>query len=74
MYLAVVLDVFSRKVVGWAMRTHLLTELVLSALNMALAARHPPLRPRHAVHLGGFRSALRGGWGQTVDGLGGRLL
>jgi putative transposase len=41
LYLAVVLDVFSRKVVGWAMRTHLLTELVLSALDMALSARRP---------------------------------
>ena len=41
LYLAVVLDVFSRKVVGWAMRTHLLTELVLSALDMALTARRP---------------------------------
>ncbi len=36
LYLAVVLDVFSRKVVGWAMRPHLLTDLVLSALDMAL--------------------------------------
>ena len=35
MYLAVVLDVFSRKVVGWAMRSHLLSELVLSALDIA---------------------------------------
>ena len=40
-YLAVVLDVFSRKVVGWAMAHHLRTELVLAALNMALGQRHP---------------------------------
>jgi putative transposase len=46
LYLAVVLDVFSRKVVGWAMRTHLLTELVLSALDMALTAR----RPQQVIH------------------------
>ena len=32
-FLAVVLDVFSRRVVGWAMATHLRTELVLAALN-----------------------------------------
>src|ERR1700675_4132576 len=31
-------------------------------------------RKRHAVHLGGFRSALRGGRSQTIDGLGRRLL
>jgi putative transposase len=39
LYLAVVLDVFSRRVVGWAMATHLRTELVLDALNMALCQR-----------------------------------
>jgi putative transposase len=41
LYLAVVLDAFSRRVVGWAMETHLRTELVLEALNMALAQRRP---------------------------------
>ena len=41
LYLAVVLDVFSRKVVGWAMANHLRTELVLEALNMAIAQRRP---------------------------------
>ena len=40
-YLAIVLDVFSRKVVGWAMANHLRTELVLEALNMAIAQRRP---------------------------------
>ena len=39
LYLAVVLDVFSRKVVGWSMAGHLRTELVLSALEMAVAQR-----------------------------------
>ena len=38
-YLAIVLDVFSRKVVGWSMANHLRTELVLAALNMALGQR-----------------------------------
>ena len=45
-YLAVVLDVFSRKVVGWAMANHLRTELVLGALNMAIAQR----RPQGVIH------------------------
>ena len=40
-YLAIVLDVFSRKVVGWSMANHLRTELVLEALNMAIAQRRP---------------------------------
>ncbi|GAC1335794.1 MAG: hypothetical protein NVSMB22_28420 [Chloroflexota bacterium] len=41
LYLAVVLDVFSRRIVGWAMADHLRTELVLSALDMAIWNRRP---------------------------------
>jgi len=41
LYLAVVLDLFSRKVVGWAMRETLQTELVISALEMAKKNRQP---------------------------------
>lgn len=41
LYLAVVLDAFSRRIVGWAMETHLKTELVLDALHMALWRRRP---------------------------------
>lgn len=41
LFLAVVLDVFSRRVVGWAMASHLRTELVLDALNMAVHRRRP---------------------------------
>ena len=41
MYLAVVLDAWSRRVVGWAMETHLRTELVLAALDMAIVQRLP---------------------------------
>jgi putative transposase len=41
LYLAVVLDAFSRRIVGWAMANHLRTELVLEALNMALWRRRP---------------------------------
>jgi putative transposase len=40
-YLAVILDAFSRKVVGWALADHLRAELALEALEMALAARRP---------------------------------
>jgi len=39
LYLAVVLDVWSRKVVGWAMATHLRAELVVDALEMAASQR-----------------------------------
>jgi putative transposase len=41
LYLAVVLDVWSRKIVGWAMASHLRTSLVTAALNMAVAQRSP---------------------------------
>ena len=41
LYLALVLDVYSRKVVGWALDTHLKTELILEALEMAIAQRQP---------------------------------
>lgn len=39
LYLAVVLDAFSRRIGGWAMETYLRTELVLKALDMALGQR-----------------------------------
>jgi putative transposase len=39
LYLAVGLDVFSRRIVGWAMETYLRTELVLKALDRALGQR-----------------------------------
>ena len=41
LYLAVVLDLFSRKAVGWAMRDHPRTELPLAALTMALQRQRP---------------------------------
>ena len=40
-YLAVVLDRFSRRVVGWELGRHLTAELTLAALEMAIATRHP---------------------------------
>ena len=48
LYLAVVLDAFSRRVVGWAMATHLRTSLVLDALEMALEQRRPEDLIHHA--------------------------
>jgi putative transposase len=40
-YLAIVLDVWSRRVVGWSIGERMTTDLVLAALNMALAQRKP---------------------------------
>jgi transposase InsO family protein len=41
-YLAVMLDAYSRKVVGWALDRTLAARLPLAALTHAIAARHPP--------------------------------
>ena len=46
LYLAVVLDAFSRKIVGWAMASNLRAELVLDALEMAVGQR----RPKDVIH------------------------
>jgi putative transposase len=46
LYLAVVLDAWSRRIVGWAMTNHLRSELVLDALEMAVGQR----RPRNVIH------------------------
>jgi putative transposase len=42
LYLALVMDLWSRRIVGWAMADHLRSELVLAALEMAVLHRHPP--------------------------------
>jgi putative transposase len=47
-YLAVVLDAFSRRVVGWALADHLEASLAIEALDMALAARDPA--PMSLIH------------------------
>ena len=47
LYLAVVLDAWSRRIVGWAMANHLRAELVLDALEMAVGQRRPP---REVIH------------------------
>jgi putative transposase len=41
LYLAVILDLFTRKVVGWAMRDHMRAELTIAALIMAIQRRRP---------------------------------
>jgi putative transposase len=50
LYLSIVLDACSRKVVGWAMENYLKTELVLAAINMALAQRRPEGVIHHSDH------------------------
>lgn len=47
-YLAVVIDVWSRRVVGWSIGEHMRAELVLAALNMALSMRKPEAVIHHS--------------------------
>ena len=51
-YVAVILDAFSRRAVGWALSSHVDTELSLCALRMALAARQVSLGPVHHSNQG----------------------
>jgi putative transposase len=50
LYLAVVIDVWSRKVVGWSMASHMRKELVIDALNMAATQREPKSVIHHSDH------------------------
>jgi len=50
LFLAVVLDAWSRRVVGWSMATHLRTELVLDAFEMAIRNRQPSDVIHHSDH------------------------
>ena len=40
LYLAVMMDLFSRKVIGWSLDNHMREELIIEALNMAISCRH----------------------------------
>ena len=61
LYIAVVLDVFSRKVVGWAMADHIRAELVVEALDMAVWNRRPaPGLVHHSDHGSQYTSLVFG--------------
>jgi len=60
LYLAVVMDAWSRRIVGWAMASHLRTELVLEALNMALWRRRPEEVIHHSDQGGQYTSLAFG--------------
>ena len=50
LFLAIVLDVYSRKIVGWSMQNHMRTELVMAAINMAILMRRPKSVINHSDH------------------------
>jgi transposase InsO family protein len=65
LYLAAVMDLYSRKIVGWAMQDHMAAELPLTALRMAISAQKPDTGLIHhsdrgvQYASGDYRSALR---------------
>ena len=74
LFLAVVLDAWSRRIVGWAFSADLKTRVVLDALDMALAARKPENVIHHSdqgrpIYLVGFRQPLQGRPRQALDRL-----
>ena len=79
-YLATVIDLASRRVVGWALADHMRTELVEDALTMAFAnraargGRHLPLGPRLSIHEQGLRRPRPGQRRRAVGRPEGRVL
>ncbi len=67
LYLAVVLDAFSRRIVGWAMETHLRTKLVLAALEMAIGQRMPSNVIHHSDQGTQYTSLTFGGRCREAD-------
>jgi putative transposase len=64
LFLAVVMDMWSRKIVGWSMRNDLKTELVVDALAMAITRRRPPAGLVHHSDRGSQYTSLA--FGRTL--------
>ncbi len=60
-YLAIVLDAWSRRIVGWSLGERMMSDLVLAALNMALEQRRPPRAVIHHSDQGAQYTALEFG-------------
>ena len=78
-YLAVVLDVWSRRVIGWSIGQSMTADLVVAALNMALSQRRPDSVIHHSdqeqpIHQHYVRHALPSDGGSAIDGIGRRCL
>lgn len=69
LYLAFILDVYSRKVVGWSMASHLRSELVAAALEMAIRRRNPSAGLIHHSDRGAQYTALSFGKKLEVAGI-----
>jgi putative transposase len=69
LYLAVVIDCFSRRCVGWAMADHMRAELVVEALEMALCQRQPDVGLVHHSDRGGQYVSLTFGQSARAAGI-----
>lgn len=69
LFLAVVLDAYSRRIVGWSMRDDLKTELVVDALGMAVTRRKPPAGVVHHSDRGSQYTSLAFGTTLRESGL-----
>jgi putative transposase len=69
LFLAVVLDAYSRRIVGWSMRDDLKAELVVDALGMAVTRRKPPAGVVHHSDRGSQYSSLAFGTTLRESGL-----
>ena len=73
-YLAVVLDVFSRRIIGWSMRNHLRTEVIIEASRRWWASADPKMayitriRPAN-IYISGLRQPLPRSGRATIDGI-----
>lgn len=68
-YLAVVVNAYSRKVVGWAMTDHLRTELILDAVGMAITTRKPAAGTVHDTDRGSQYTSYEFGKALRASGL-----
>ena len=68
LYLAAVLDLFTRKIVGWAMREHMQAELTIAALTMAIQRQKPPPGVIHHSDRGSQYAAA--GYRKVLDAAG----
>jgi putative transposase len=66
-YFAFVIDVFSRRVVGWQLASHMRTDLVLDALKMALGTRRPGADFRLVAHTDRGSQYTSGDYTQVLD-------
>jgi putative transposase len=73
LYLAAVQDLFSRRIVGWAMDRHMRSELVVAALEMAVTARRPAKGTIHHSDHGGQGEFQRSSQRLTVRSCDGRF-